>query len=85
MSGNSNRTRRDSVDFDGRTYTFDATPIYEGWDVVVHAPAGGAPLVAFEFWRDGERGPLADPTLGGLAREIMDLLLPPAKVRHATP
>jgi hypothetical protein len=77
--------RHDSVDFDGRTYAFDATPIYEGWDVVVHGSVSGAPLFAFEFWRDGLRGPLADPTLGGLAREIMELLLPPAKLRHATP
>lgn len=79
------RVRHDTVLFDERTYEFDATPIYEGWDVVVHAPEGGAPLFAFEFWRDGLRGPLADPTLGGLAREIMELLLPPAKLRHATP
>jgi hypothetical protein len=79
------RTRRETVEFDARTYTFDATPIYEGWDVVVHAEGKSDPLLAFEFWRDGERGPLADPTLGGLAREIMEFLLPPAKVRHATP
>ena len=85
MSGAPIRARRHSIDFDGRTYTFDATPIYEGWDVVVHSTAEGPPLMAFEFWRDGMRGPLADPTLGGLAREIMELLLPPAKVRHATP
>jgi hypothetical protein len=79
------RVRHDTVMFDDRAYTFDATPIYEGWDVVVYAPDRKEPLVAFEFWRDGLRGPLADPTLGGLAREIMELLLPPAKLRHATP
>ncbi len=78
------RTRRENIDFDGRPYVFDATPIYEGWDVVVRNGHGPEPVVAFEFWRDGERGPLADPTLGGLAREIMEFLLPPAKVRHAT-
>ena len=78
------RTRRENIDFDGRSYAFDATPIYEGWDIVVHSDRQPVPLVAFEFWRDGERGPLADPTLGGLAREIIDFLLPPAKLRHAT-
>lgn len=78
------RTRREHIDFDGRPYVFDATPIYEGWDVVVRVPGRDTPLIAFEFWRDGERGPLADPTLGGLAREVMDFLLPPAKLRHAT-
>jgi hypothetical protein len=79
------RTRRETIDWDGRAYAFEATPIYEGWDIVVHREGSAAPLVAFEFWRDGERGPLADPTLGGLAREIIDFLLPPAKLRHATP
>jgi hypothetical protein len=78
------RTRRENVDFDGCCYAFDATPIYEGWDIVVHQEGKPTPLLAFEFWRDGERGPLADPTLGGLAREIIDFLLPPAKLRHAT-
>lgn len=84
-TANSARTRREHIEFDGRTYVFDATPLYEGWDVVVYKTQDATEaLIAFEFWRDGERGPLADPTLGGLAREVMDFLLPPAKLRHAT-
>jgi len=78
------RPRRETIVFDGRSFTFDASPIFEGWEVAVYDPAKPDPLITFEFWNDGLRAPLSDPILGGLAREVMDFLLPPAKLRHVT-